>query len=88
MNRFAFSKARATTILGPLLLGFLLLKTVAWSKLPELDAVYFRRILQNTTEPVVPNLAGQVAVVAKLNGIEIARAALNSEVGDQKSEVA
>lgn len=49
----------------------------AWSKLPELDAVYFGRILQNTTEPVVPNLADQVAVVAKLDGVEIARATLN-----------
>lgn len=60
----------------------------AVAKLPELDAVYFGRILQNTTEPVVPNLAGQVAVVAKVNRVKFARATLKPEVGDQKSEVA
>ena len=76
------SRNRAISIVSKtftfvIVLGFLTLQTVAWSKLPELDAVYFGRILQNTTEPVVPNLADQVAVVAKLNDIEIARATLN-----------
>lgn len=49
----------------------------ARAKLPELDAVFFGRVLHKNTEPAVPNLANQLAVVAKLNGIEIARATLN-----------
>lgn len=69
------SISKASALLA--VLGCLAFPLTAWSKLPELDAVYFGRILQNTTEPVVPNLADQVAVVAKLDGVEIARATLN-----------
>jgi len=64
--------SRATLVV----LGLCVLAHPLRAKLPELDAVYFGRILQNSTEPVVPNLAEQVAVVAKLNGVEIARTSL------------
>jgi hypothetical protein len=47
------------------------------AKLPELDAVFFGRVLHKGTEPAVPNLANQLAVIAKLDGIEIARAILS-----------
>ncbi len=49
----------------------------AAAKLPELDAVYFGRLRHNSTDLAVPTVANQIAIIAKLDGLEIARAVMN-----------
>lgn len=45
----------------------------AFAKLPELDAVFWGTVLHHTNQPLVPDSAGNIVILAKLNGITIAQ---------------
>lgn len=50
----------------------LLIASPAFSKLPELDTIFYGQVNHNTSQPLIPQSSQQIVVIAKLNGIAIA----------------
>lgn len=55
-----------------ILLIFLFCAASAFAKLPELDTIYYGLVRHNTSQPLVPLVAEQIVVIAKLNGVTVA----------------